>query len=826
MKYINTNKLKRLKYISYILLCIFAYNYTYAENTTNLLNTPEDTTKISINGLEVTPLFLQSIVNYKKYDMLDLYYYNDQNKTLYVPETMIKHWEITLPSKAIKPTIINNSPYYELSTLPGISYHINKKLLTLDINIPSRYYNKQAIELKRQRIVNPSDSEPVLASYLTYNVYSLRDTNSDYNSNGYFDLGILTSYYGSFNQSVLIQPNSLSSQNDHDEEVVWLTTLWRYDDTDSLRTYLVGGTNTSVDYWSGAAPYSGIKIFKNYDINPNIITFPQPNIIGNAALPANVELKVNNIPVTQQAVNTGQFEFSEVPVITGNGTIAVTTTNILGETTTTLIPYFTSPKLLKDGLNAYSFEAGFLRDNYGTKSFDYGPGLMVGSYSLGLSNYWTNNLHGELLKDQQSLGTTQIVSLFNGLAFTSTAVSHKKSDYYGAMGSVGYQYTDTIGFGGSFSLASENFTNVGLLNADDVAPIYVAQLYLLYNLTETSYFNINYFNSKYRNNETTTTFNGRINEQLNIGFSQTMLESLVLTVNTLLDLQNGNNWQVFASLNYYFDESKYAIGANGNFQEGSETYGLGFSGKTSNNWHSLNYNLNAQRQTSDNSNSLSGDINLDSMYGQYSLLSYYTDRSTATAKANLAFRGYGSVSLIKDHLYLSSPIRRSFALVKVPYMGNTDVYYSNQYYGKTNDEGYIFISDLSPFIDNKVSIKLNEVPIDTEIESQAINIVPERLNANYASFNIRKIKSAVIELINIENKALSLNSKVKITSFDNDNIYFVAYDGILYINDIPEKLSTLSGIVYLSDKTCNFTVNLNDNYGDSVYKGVLCTSTK
>ena len=52
-------------------------------------------------------------------------------------------------------------------------------------------------------------------------------------------------------------------------------------------------------------------------------------------------------------------------------------------------PYYASPSLLRAGLQEYSFEAGFTRDNYGITSNDYGRPLIVGTDKVGLTNELT-----------------------------------------------------------------------------------------------------------------------------------------------------------------------------------------------------------------------------------------------------------------------------------------------------------------------------------------------------------------------------------------------------------------------------------------------------
>ena len=78
--------------------------------------------------------------------------------------------------------------------------------------------------------------------------------------------------------------------------------------------------------------------------------------------------------------------------------------DILGREQVITQPFFTSSRLLKQGLQSYSYELGFVRRNFGIDSNNYGRLMAVGTHRLGFTEKFTGEVHGELLGNQQSVG--------------------------------------------------------------------------------------------------------------------------------------------------------------------------------------------------------------------------------------------------------------------------------------------------------------------------------------------------------------------------------------------------------------------------------------
>lgn len=102
----------------------------------------------------------------------------------------------------------------------------------------------------------------------------------------------------------------------------------------------------------------GFQVQRNYSTRPDLITYPLPQFIGQAALPSTVDLIINGQKTSSTEVQSGPFILNNVPFINGKGEAVVVTTDAVGRQVTTSVPFYISNTLLKPGLFDYSLSLG------------------------------------------------------------------------------------------------------------------------------------------------------------------------------------------------------------------------------------------------------------------------------------------------------------------------------------------------------------------------------------------------------------------------------------------------------------------------------------
>lgn len=253
-----------------------------------------------------------------------------------------------------------------------------------------------------------------------------------------------------------------------------MDTKWTLDEPEKIASWRFGDSVSNGLRWTGAVRFAGIQYATNFNTQPSLITFPQPQFKGEAALPSVVDVYVNHSLNYQGEVSRGPFYLNQIPVVTGAGNLQIVTTDLLGRQQLTTVPYYASPILLKPGLADFSYEIGVIRNNYGIDDFNYGRGMAVGTYSLGLTDNDTFGMHGELLAEEQTLGFNNNY-LFNhwGTLSLGAAMSHGDKGM-GGLVSVGCNRNAALlSYGAQATFASRDYIQIGTFDGDVFPPLTV-----------------------------------------------------------------------------------------------------------------------------------------------------------------------------------------------------------------------------------------------------------------------------------------------------------------------------------------------------------------
>lgn len=166
-------------------------------------------------------------------------------------------------------------------------------------------------------------------------------------------------------------------------------------DPATSRRLTIGDATSGATEQSRPVRFAGVQWATDFDLRPDLITFPVPAVGGSAAVPSALDLIVNGSRRSAGQVRAGQFAITDVPVQTGVNTVTVAVRDALGRETRQTVSTYVSRALLKPGLTAFSLETGLVRTGYGTRSDRYAGALASGSLRVGLSDRLTAELHGE-----------------------------------------------------------------------------------------------------------------------------------------------------------------------------------------------------------------------------------------------------------------------------------------------------------------------------------------------------------------------------------------------------------------------------------------------
>lgn len=138
-----------------------------------------------------------------------------------------------------------------------------------------------------------------------------------------------------------------------------------------------------------ALRFAGAQYGTDFALRPDLVTQPLPSVSGSAQVPSGVDLLIDNRPAGSAQVGPGNYTLDQLPGVTGAGEIRVVQRDVLGVERVQVVPYYSSPRLLRQGLSDHCVEAGVLRRGYALAGDTYDGGFVAGALRHGLSDTLT-----------------------------------------------------------------------------------------------------------------------------------------------------------------------------------------------------------------------------------------------------------------------------------------------------------------------------------------------------------------------------------------------------------------------------------------------------
>jgi len=642
----------------------------------------------------------------------------------------------------------------QLDAIPGLRYSYDVARQAVDLQIPDSIRKPYTFNTRELTATPRATSSRGFV--INYDAFAQSDTDAQlavWSEERYFDPA------GVFSNTGI----AYLYRNQH--RYTRYDTSWNMSNPDTLNTTQIGDTISSSLAWSRSIRISGFQWRSNFALRPDLVTFPVPALGGSAVVPSSVDLYINSVRQYSGNVPSGPFIVNSVPGITGAGQATVITHDALGRTVATSVPLYVDTRLLASGLSSYSFEAGFLRRNYGIDSFDYDPRpSMSGSARYGVNDFLTLEGHGEATGGLYNAGGGALVPL--GMAgVVNGSLSGSAGRLAGTQASLGYELIEP-----HFSIDAQTiraFGNYGDLAARDGAPVPSAtdRVTLALPFYSSQTFSVSYIGFKFP--QALPSQIGSVSYTLN--FSN--LASLNLSA--YQDFKQHNSRGAFLSMSFGLGHNT-SINATVGRQNGQSSY-----------------NVNATRPPDYDGGwgwgAQAGDTG--SVPFRQAQVQYLGRDGEVTALAqNIAGRTSASVDVtgaivLMDHSV--EPSRRiddGFALVSTDGVAGIPVLHENRVIGTTDSGGHLLIPDLNAYQHNQVNIDSMKLPADARIATTALDLVPQAQSGVLAQFGVTRYSAASVILHGPDGKVLPPGARVHYEESGQDTI--VGYDGLTFIDTL------------------------------------------
>lgn len=159
--------------------------------------------------------------------------------------------------------------------------------------------------------------------FINYNLVSILENSDSKMSSLWSELNFFNNDFFVVNNGIFQDSSTALSSSGYTR----FDTYFQRDNENNLQSITLGDVINATPNWGRSIRMGGIRIARDYELNPNIITYPLPEFYGESALPGSVDLIINNQLRWKDQVSSGPFLINMVPYISGAGVAQVVTTS-------------------------------------------------------------------------------------------------------------------------------------------------------------------------------------------------------------------------------------------------------------------------------------------------------------------------------------------------------------------------------------------------------------------------------------------------------------------------------------------------------------------
>jgi outer membrane usher protein len=702
--------------------------------------------------------------------------------------------------------IIEDEAYISLRSLnPQLDFNLDTNNFTLNITAKSDLLIDKTVKVigsnnRPSDVIQSNDNSLFLNYAIDANNYS----------NTRIDSGIFTELGYRFNNSFLYSGFNYASNNGFQRGFSNLT----IDDRDNLNRTIIGDNFiNSSSLLAGNPTIGGISFGRKFSLDPYVITTSQDfNVRGAVTTPSTVDIYNNGVFIRREQLAPGQYELRNLPLNTGNNnTTAIVRDSFGREQIINNINYF-SANILKPGLNDYSFNVGFRRQET-TNNPNYQELLASGSYRQGISDGLTAGIRLEGSSSLINAGSDLALKFPFGEIGIEGAVSHSKGAD-GVAGIFRYNYISSgFGLNASTKITSPNYANTSLELAQD-RTTWENNFQLVFPISNYNSLNLQYQNMQYRDSGT----KNRIS--VSTGFSLGSQNNLSLTLSRNNQSNGQNENTIFLSFSA-FDNQNNSISSLTYQNQNSRNSILAQIDKPLGVKDDLGYRLQAGI-TGEGSVSTNGTLRAQTSFGRYE-----ANYANSSQGSNTSLNASGGILLIKNKVFFTRPLDSSYALVEVPGLPNVSVKLNNNVVGKTGSDGSLILTGLQPYYPNKIGIEAKDIPLNYTAGNSNKLIAPMERSGAIVTFPAHKIQAFLGKVLvkTLKQSLVPSYGRISVNTSDGTVISPLGTEAEFYLENLT--VGKYPALVEYEGGECRFEIDVPKKDGLIVELGELtCSANK
>jgi len=654
-----------------------------------------------------------------------------------------------------------------LDGMGGLTYVYDAAAQSIDLRVGDALRTPFVVQTRPLRALSAGSATP--GAVLNYDIYSR------------FAAGTRTSALTEaryFNDRGVFSSTALARLDGSHPALLRYDTSWSHADPGALTSYQVGDFISRAVPWSRSIRMGGVEWRKNFDLRPDMLTYPVPQIGGSAVVPSSVALYVNQMQQYSGAVPDGPFVLNQVAGLNGAGQATLVTRDALGREVASTIPLYIDTRLLAPGLDDHAFGLGLVRRNYGIRSFSYGPQPAVtGSLRRGLCDYLTVEAHGEA-STRVANGGAGVLLRVGDIGVVNGALAGSAGGGGGGGGgmqaSAGYQYLSPhFAIDVQSTRASAGYADLG--SSEGTAAVRGNdRITINAGLAYGQNISLSYVGLRLGTAPT-----ARIAA---LAYGIQLSPRSNLSVNAYRDLDNPRARGLMATLSLTLP-GRMGASATAGSQSGANarTLALSRAGEVA-----ASPGWSIQQGSQGGGAYLQGQAQYVSATAQYSA-TLQRDGGSGRTQGSLGVSG--AMVAMNGRVLPARQTGAAFALVSTG-LPDITVLHENRPIGRTDRYGDLLVPNLVPYAVNRLGIDAEELPLELQVTRTSLDVVPQRLAGVLAPLTVERYDGATLKLV--DGSGQPVPGGAAVTFGDGAAPTIVGYDGVVFVAHVkPDNVLAL-----------------------------------
>ncbi|QLG89475.1 fimbrial biogenesis outer membrane usher protein [Chitinibacter bivalviorum] len=651
--------------------------------------------------------------------------------------------------------------YYRADTLVGIQSKIDEGQLRIYLDAAASEFGEKTIALSGSHAELWPKPAP-FSGYLSYNLAAMHQSDQagfEYQFSPLINLNLQNwNFRSEFDYS--------TQERDH----AWLrlNTTLDYDRPDLMLRATAGDLMPRSSGLSFSQAMLGVGVSRVFDMQPDFNSTPSFQTQTAITQPSTAEIYLNGQRIKTIDLQPGMYQFNDLRYYAGLQNVEVVIKDGFGSAQTVAIPYYFDDTLLKAGLSEFNYNLGVARVN---GSFDRYDGL---AYSLfhrvGVTDWFTlggqingnpaDSSYGVLANFKLGNWGT-LASLFSWAQHDSQPDGNAQQLQYSYINRDWSIYANAQRQSPNYWLGNDYLSELGLIQ-------WTANVGASWGNSRGGNWNVQY--GRQKGDRASNTF-----DRYQVGYSISPFKNTSISSQIQLIDGETQQWSGFVNVSWYFGQGHSLYG--GAQYRNQQTLLSTTLSKSTPNGEGWGYSLSMQEQ--EQSTDYIGWLERKMRHGQANVSVTSSQNNGGIARQNWRASWQGALAYADGHFDLTRPITDSFAVVELDQVADVGIMQNGGEVGKTNDQGVIFIPEISSYSYQQITLKQDDLPIEYSVDRLQKDLLSGNHDGRVVSFKAHKVIATSGLILSPDGRPLA-NTLIRFNAAPKTLSLQTAMDGRFY----------------------------------------------